>query len=100
MSIRSRLPLLAASVVLLAGVFSQIPVAGAAASRTAPPSRHVPPLASGRRVSGTMRSRAVKLPPTVSVGSAPTGLAFDPATHTLYSSNQNGNSVSVINTAH
>jgi YVTN family beta-propeller protein len=47
-----------------------------------------------------MRSRAVKLPPTVSVGSAPTGLAFDPATHTLYSSNQNGNSVSVINTAH
>jgi YVTN family beta-propeller protein len=51
-------------------------------------------------VSGAVRPRAVKLPATVSVGGAPTGLAFDPATHTLYSSNQNGNSVSVINTAH
>jgi YVTN family beta-propeller protein len=34
----------------------------------------------------------------VSVGSGPTGLAYDAQTHTLYSSNQNANSLSVIST--
>ena len=33
------------------------------------------------------------------MGNGPDGLAVDPATHTLYSSNQNASSVSVINTA-
>ena len=33
------------------------------------------------------------------VGNGPDGLAVDPATRTLYSSNQNASSVSVINTA-
>ena len=45
------------------------------------------------------RQRAVSLPPTVSVGNGPDGLAVDPATRTLYTSNQNDNTVSVINTA-
>ena len=39
-------------------------------------------------------------PPTVGVGSGPDGLAFDASTHTLYTVNQNSNSVSVVNTAH
>ena len=33
------------------------------------------------------------------MGNGPDGLAVDPATHTLYSSNQNANNVSVVNTA-
>jgi YVTN family beta-propeller protein len=37
-------------------------------------------------------------PPTVGVGSAPNGLVVDAGTHTLYTSNQNSNSVSVANT--
>jgi YVTN family beta-propeller protein len=40
----------------------------------------------------------VSNPPTVGIGSGPDGLAFDAATHTLYTTNQNSNSVSVVNT--
>ena len=54
---------LAAAVLLaLAGTLAWVPAASASA-RTVPPSRHVPPGVSGRPVSGTMRPRAVKLPP-------------------------------------
>jgi len=46
----------------------------------------------------TARPMYVTNPPTVTVGSAPDGLAFDAGTHTLYATNQNSNSVSVVNT--
>jgi YVTN family beta-propeller protein len=41
----------------------------------------------------------VSLPPVVPAGNGPDGLALDPATHTVYSDDQNGNSVSVVNAA-
>jgi DNA-binding beta-propeller fold protein YncE len=44
------------------------------------------------------RQTPVFLPPTVRVGNGPTGLAYDAQTHTLYSANQNSNSLSVIAT--
>ena len=40
----------------------------------------------------------VALPPTVSVGNGPAGLAYDAQTHTLYSANQNSHSLSVVAT--
>ena len=40
----------------------------------------------------------ISLPPTVSVGSGPTALAYDAQTHTLYVANQNSSSVSVVAT--
>ena len=43
--------------------------------------------------------RPVVLPPTVAVGNGPDGIVFDPATHTVYTDNQNDNTVSVINAA-
>ena len=46
-----------------------------------------------------MTSHPVALPPTVAVGNGPTGIVADPTTHTVYTDNQNGNSVSVINVA-
>ena len=67
---------------------------GQPAGSREPGCRHRPEPADGGAA-----QRAVSLPPTVSVGNGPDGLAFDPATHTLYTSNQNANSVSVINTA-
>jgi YVTN family beta-propeller protein len=42
---------------------------------------------------------AIRVWPTVSVGSGPDDMAYDPGTHTLYTVNQ-GASVSVVNTAH
>jgi YVTN family beta-propeller protein len=54
---------------------------------------------AGAASAGGSAQRAVSLAPTVSVGNGPDGLALDPATHTLYSSNQNSDSVSVINIA-
>ena len=59
-------------------------------ARVAGTARGLPPAATPARS---------HLPPTVSVGNGPDGLALDPATHTLYTSNQNDSSVSVINTA-
>jgi YVTN family beta-propeller protein len=44
------------------------------------------------------RQTPISLPPTVSIGNGPTGLAYDGQTHTLYSANQNSNSVSVVAT--
>ena len=42
---------------------------------------------------------AIIVSPTVSVGSGPNDMAYDPGTHTLYTVNENA-SVSVVNTAH
>jgi DNA-binding beta-propeller fold protein YncE len=42
---------------------------------------------------------ALTVSPTVSVGTQPVGMAFDPGTHTLYTVNQ-GATVSVVNTTH
>jgi DNA-binding beta-propeller fold protein YncE len=44
------------------------------------------------------RQTPVSLPPTVRVGDGPTGLAYDAQTHTLYSADQNSNSLSVVAT--
>jgi YVTN family beta-propeller protein len=69
--------------VLALGVLAALSVsATASAGATTNPGRHTP----------------VSLAPTVSVGSGPTGLAYDAQTHTLYSANQNSNSLSVIAT--
>ena len=45
------------------------------------------------------QTRAIVVSPTVTVGSQPVGLAYDPGTHTLYTVNQ-GASVSVVDTTH
>jgi DNA-binding beta-propeller fold protein YncE len=50
--------------------------------------------------SSLRQTRAIVVPPTVTVGSQPVGMAYDPATHTLYTVNQGAASVSVVNTAH
>jgi DNA-binding beta-propeller fold protein YncE len=53
---------------------------------------------SAGAASSSDRQTPVSLPPTVSVGSGPTALAYDVQTHTLYSSNQNSNTLSVVST--
>lgn len=92
----------AAGVILvLAGIAAQAPAASASAGRAASPAQPKLTGASAPRPPGNRyRQRPVKLPPTVSVGNGPDGEVTDPATHTLYTSNQNDNSVSVVNTAH
>ena len=90
-----------AVMLLLAGIAAMAPLsASATAGRPAQPGQ--PNVAtrteSGRGTNAGHRP-AVRVPPTVSVGNGPDGLAVDPATHTLYSSNQNANNVSVVNTA-
>jgi DNA-binding beta-propeller fold protein YncE len=45
-------------------------------------------------------SPAITVSPTVSVGSQPVGMAYDPGAHTLYTVNQEAASVSVVDTAH
>jgi DNA-binding beta-propeller fold protein YncE len=94
-------PALAAAVIVaLAGTVAWVPAASASTGQVSLPTH-------ASRVAGTARSlltsgdrqRAVTVPPTVSVGNGPDGLAFDRATRTLYTSNQNASSVSVINTA-
>ena len=90
----------AAAILMLAGFVAQAPAASASAGRAARPAR--PELTGAiapRPLGNGHRQRPVKLPPTVSVGNGPDGGVTDPATHTLYTSNQNDNSVSVINTA-
>ena len=44
------------------------------------------------------RQTPISLPPTVTVGSRPTGLAYDAQNQTLYSANQTSNSLSVVAT--
>jgi DNA-binding beta-propeller fold protein YncE len=57
------------------------------------------PRAGTDSLSSTRSQRAIDVPPSVAAGNGPTGLAVDHATHTLYVTNQNDDSVSVINTA-
>jgi DNA-binding beta-propeller fold protein YncE len=53
----------------------------------------------GAAASSLGQARAIVVSPTVTVGSQPVGLAYDPGTHTLYTVNQ-GASVSVVDTTH
>jgi DNA-binding beta-propeller fold protein YncE len=71
------------------GVFAFVLLAALSASATT----------SADAASTPGRQTAISLPPTVSVGSGPTGLAYDAQTHTLYSANQNSNSLSVVATS-
>jgi YVTN family beta-propeller protein len=88
--------LAAALFLALAGTVAWAPASSGPVSRPA----HAREVASTTRsLLNAVRQRAVSLPPTVSVGAGPDGLAFDPATHTLYTSNQNDNTVSVITAA-
>ena len=91
----------AAVILMLAGIAAQAPAAPASAGRAASPAQPKLTDANAPRPPGNgYRQRPVKLPPTVSVGNGPDGEVTDPATHTLYTSNQNDSSVSVVNTAH
>ena len=76
-----------------------VPAASASAGQASRPAHAREVASTARGLLDAVRQRAVSLPPTVSVGNGPDGLAFDPATHTLYTSNQNTNSVSVLNGA-
>jgi YVTN family beta-propeller protein len=91
----------AAAVVLAATAIAAAAPAGAASTGGASRPSHAEHVGGAARsvLSGGSTQRAVILAPTVSVGNGPDGLALDPATHTLYSSNQNSDSVSVINVA-
>jgi DNA-binding beta-propeller fold protein YncE len=98
-AVRRDSALAATAIAALAVTMAWVPAASASTGQVSRP-------AYASRVAGTTRSlldavrqRAVSLPSTVSVGNGPDGLAFDPATHTLYTSNQNDNTLSVINTA-
>ena len=75
------------------------PAASASAGQASGPAHASRVAGRARSLLGGGRQRAVRLPPAVSVGNGPDGLAADPATRTLYSSNQNASSVSVISTA-
>jgi YVTN family beta-propeller protein len=57
------------------------------------------PIAGRVLESGSEHLRPVVLPPTVAVGNGPDGIVVDPATHTVYTDNQNDNTVSVVNAA-
>jgi YVTN family beta-propeller protein len=100
---RRRATVSAAAIVAGAGMMVWVPgVAGSAGGAT--PSSPVGPISrEAGALQGTLITatapQAVMVPPAVAVGSGPVGLAFDSATHTLYSSDQNTNTVSVINTA-
>jgi YVTN family beta-propeller protein len=91
--------LAAALVLVLAGSLAWTSAASASAGRAGRPAHASRVADPARSLLGVGRQRAVRLPPTVPVGNGPDGLAADPATRTLYSSNQNASSVSVINTA-
>ena len=91
--------LAAALFLALAGTVAWVPAASASAGQASRPTHANRVAGTTRSLLNAVRQRAVSLPPTVSVGNGPDGLALDPATHTLYTSNQNDNTVSVINAA-
>ena len=92
--------LAAAAILVLAAIAASAPTASASTGRAARPSQAGRAGGAARSLLGSgSPQRAVILPATVSVGNGPDGLAIDPATHTLYTSNQNSGSVSVINIA-
>ena len=99
-AVRRDAALAAAAIAALGAAMAWVPAASASTARVGRPSH-------ASQVAGTTRSllnrgrrqRAVSLPPTVSAGNGPDGLALDPVTRTLYTSNQNDNTVSVINAA-
>ncbi len=91
----------AAAAILAVTVIAAAAPAGATSTGGANRLSHAGQVGGAARsvLSGGSTQRAIVLAPTVSVGNGPDGLALDPATHTLYSSNQNSDSVSVINIA-
>jgi YVTN family beta-propeller protein len=98
---RRKAPSRVAAIIAVAGIVVWAPAAAAtAAGPAAPPGQASHIASTGSSLArNAARQLAVSLPPTVPVGNGPDGLALDPATHTLYSDNQNANSVSVVNTA-
>src|SRR5215472_745400 len=75
------------SAIILAAVISGlVPMAASAAVPAS--------LARGMTAAAT---NCLKVKNTIPVGNAPDGIAVDPATNTVYETNQDGNSVSVIN---
>jgi YVTN family beta-propeller protein len=91
--------LAAALFLALAGIVAWVPAASASTGQASRPTHTRKVASTTRSLLNAVRQRAVSLPPTVSVGNGPDGLALDPATRTLYTSNQNDNTVSVINAA-
>jgi YVTN family beta-propeller protein len=91
--------LAAALFLALAGTVAWTPGSSASAGPVSQPAHASRVASTTRSLLNAIRQRAVSLPPTVSVGNGPDGLALDSATHTLYTSNQNDNTVSVINAA-
>ena len=92
-----RCTLAGAAILALAGTLAWAPAASASPAGASPQGRSAD--TARALVRNVVRQRAVSLPPTVSVGNGPDALALDAATHTLYTSNQNDNTVSVISTA-
>jgi DNA-binding beta-propeller fold protein YncE len=91
--------LAAALFLALAGTLAGAPAASASAGQDGRQAHAREVAGTARGLLSAVRQHAVSLPPTVPVGAGPDGLALDPGTRTLYTSNQNASSVSVINAA-
>ena len=96
---RRNAALAAAAAFVMAVTVAWTPPASASAGQVSGPTHASRVAGPARSLLGGGRQRAVRLPPAAPAGNGPDGLAADPATHTLYSSNQNDNTVSVISTA-
>jgi YVTN family beta-propeller protein len=75
------------SAIVLAAAISGLAPTAAVAAAPAPSVRGM----------AAATSNCIKVKATIPVGSGPDGIAVDPVTHTIYVTNQSGNSVSVIN---
>ena len=96
--VRRDAALAVAAIAALGAAMAWVPAASASTARVSRPSHASQVVETARSLLNRgRRQRAVSLPPTVSVGNGPDGQAIDPATRTLYTSNQNDNTVSVIN---
>jgi sugar lactone lactonase YvrE len=91
--------LAAALFLVLAGSLAWAPAASAWAGQAGRSAHTVRVARTARSLLGGGRQRAVRVWPTVSVGNGPDALAVDAETRTLYTSNQNDNTVSMISTA-
>jgi DNA-binding beta-propeller fold protein YncE len=106
----ARAATVAAAILALAATAAWAPAAPSAsrtprsAGRTAPSAgrqaRPRPAAATVAKLLGNAsHQRAIALPPSFAVGNGPDWLALDRATSTLYATNQNDNSVSVVDVA-
>ena len=96
---RRNATLAAAAALVMAGAVAWAPAASASAGQADRPAHAGRVTSTARSLLGGGRQRAVRLPLTVPVGNGPDGLAADAETRTLYTSDQNDNTVSVISTA-